>query len=66
MEHCNRCARNNPRDLVKGLEDLEISGRVATNQTTALRSARLRRVKGTCCHSNSRERPFANAGVKKL
>ena len=54
------------KGLIKGLEDLEIKGRVETIQTTVLlRSARiLRRVLETCCHSDSRERPSANADVK--
>ena len=52
--------------LVKGLEDFEITERLEFVQTTALlRSARiLRRVLETCCHSNSGEKPSANAGVK--
>ena len=43
------------KDLVQGLEDLEIRGQVETIQTTALlRSARIpRRVLETCCHSDS-------------
>ena len=47
------------KGLTKGLEDLEIRGRVETIQTTAiLKSARiLRSVLETCCHSNSSERP---------
>ena len=55
------------KGLLKGLEDLEVGGRVETIQTTALlRTARiLRRVlEETCCHSNSSERPSANADVK--
>ena len=49
-------------ELVQGLEELEIRGRVETIQTTALlRSARiLRRVEETCCHSNSNKKPLAN------
>ena len=45
--------------LLKGLDDLEVGGRVETFQTTELlRTARiLRRVLETCCHSNSSERP---------
>ena len=55
--------------LLKGLEDLEVGGRVGTIQTTALlRTARiLRRVlrlEETCCHSNSRERRSAKTDVK--
>ena len=54
------------KGLLKGLEDLEVDGRVETIQTTALlRTARiLRRVLETCCHPNSSERPSANAGAK--
>ena len=55
------------KGLLKGLEDLEVGGRVETLQTTALlRTARiLRRVlEETCCHSNSSEKPSANPDVK--
>ena len=57
------------KGLLKGLEDLEIGGRVETIQTTALpRTARiLRRVLGleeTCCHSNFSEKPSVNTDVK--
>ena len=49
--------------LIKGLEDLEIRGRVETIQTTALlRLARI--LEEACYHSNSSERPSANADVK--
>ena len=56
--------------LLQALEDLEIRGRVETIQTTALsRSARiLRRVLETwetSGHSNSSDRPSANADLKK-
>ena len=73
MEHegdgdtnCNWCTWNNPQVLVKELEDLEIRGLMETIQTITLsRSTRiLRRVLETCCHSNSREKPSANASVK--
>ncbi len=52
--------------LLKGLEDLEVGGRVETIQTTALlRTARiLKRVLETCCHSDSSEKPSANADVE--
>ena len=52
--------------LLKGLEDLEIGGRVETIQsTTLLRTARIFRwVLETCCHSNSSERPLSNTDVK--
>ena len=54
------------KGLLKGLEDLEVGGRVETIQTTALlRTARiLRRVLETCCHSNSSEKLSANTDVK--
>ena len=55
------------KGLLKGLENLEVGGRVETIQTTAL----LRmawdeswRLEETCCHSNSREKPSANTDVK--
>ena len=52
--------------LLKGLEDLEVGGRVETIHMTALlRTARiLRRVLETCCHSNFSEKPSANTDVK--
>ena len=55
-----------PKGILKGLEDLEVGGRVETIQTTALlRTTRiLRRVQETCCHSNSSERLSAEADVK--
>ena len=45
------------KGLVQGLEDLEITGRVETAQTTALLwSVRmLRDLRRLCCHSNSSE-----------
>ena len=51
---------------LKGLENLEVGGRVETIQTTALlKTARiLRRVQETCCHSISSERPSAYSDVK--
>ena len=54
------------KGLLKGLENFEVGRRVGTIQTTILlRTARiLRRVQETCCHSNPRERPSANADVK--
>ena len=54
------------KGLLKGLKDLRIRGRVETIKiTTLLRTARIvRRVLETCCHSNSSERPSANADVK--
>ena len=57
-----------PKGLLKELEVLEIRGQVENIQTTALlRLARiLRRDLETCSHSNSSEKPSANADVKKL
>ena len=56
------------KGLAQGLEDLEIIGRVETIQTTAFldrpENKETRRLEETCCHSNSSERPSANAGVK--
>ena len=61
------------KGLLKGLEYLEVVGRVKIIQTTALlRTARiLRRVletwedlTGACCHSGSSERPSTNVRVK--
>ena len=54
------------KGLIQELEDLEIRGQVETIQTKALwRSVRiLRRVLETHCHSNSSEKPLANAGMK--
>ena len=50
------------KGVIQGLKDLEITGRVETNQTTALlRSARIpRRVQETWGHSNFNEKPSAN------
>ena len=55
--------------LLKGLENLEIRGRVETIQTTTLlRSVRiLRRVletRGDLCYPDFRERPSVNSDVK--
>ena len=57
------------KGLLKGVEDLEVGRRVETIETTVLlRTARiLRIVQETwedCCHSDSSEKPSANAGVK--
>ena len=57
------------KGLLKGLEDLEVEGRVDTIQTTALlRTARILeeswRLVETCCHSNSSENPSAYTDVK--
>ena len=57
------------KGLLKGLEDLEVGGRVKTIQMTAL----LRtpeyweeswRLEETCCHSNSSEKPSAKTDAK--
>ena len=54
------------KGLLKGLEDVEVGGRVKTIQMTAfLRTATiLRSVLETCCHSKSSEKPSANTDVK--
>ena len=54
------------KGLIKGLEDVEVGGRVETIQITVLlRTARiLRRVLETYCHSNTSEKPSANTDVK--
>ena len=55
-----------PKELLKGLEDLEIRGQVQTIQTTVLlRSARiLRRALKTCCLSNSSGKLSTYSSVK--
>ena len=55
--------------LLKGLQDLEVGGRVETIQTIAFWKRpeywkESRRLEETCCHSISSERPSANADVK--
>ena len=57
------------KGLLKGLEDLEVGGRVETIQTTALLMTawivrRVLETRGDCCHSNSSERPSSNVDVK--
>ena len=54
------------KELLKELEDLEVGGQMETIQTAALlRMARImRRVLETCWHSDSSEKPSANADVK--
>ena len=56
------------KGLLKGLENLEIRGRVETIQTTALLKLEriLRRVLETCCHLNFSEKPSANADMKNF
>ena len=52
------------KGLLKGLEDLEVGGRVETIQTTALlRTDRILRLEETC-HSYSSERPSAKTDEK--
>ena len=56
------------KGLLKGLEDLEVGGRVETIQTTALlKTVREEswRFEKFCCHSNSSEKPSADADMKK-
>ena len=57
------------KELLKGLEDLEVGGRIETIQMIALlRTARIRdepwRLEETCCHSSSCEKSSANTDVK--
>ena len=54
------------KELVQGLEDLEIRERVKTIQIIALFRpvGILRRVLETCYHLDSNEKPSANAGGK--
>ena len=57
------------KGLQKKLEDLEVGGRVKTIQTTALLKRpeyweESWRLVETCYHSNSNERPSANADEK--
>ena len=51
------------KGLLKGLEDLEVGGRVGTIQNTEYLKESWK-LEETCCHSNSCERPSANADVK--
>ena len=55
------------KGLLKSLEDLEVGGRMETIQTTVLLKTDriLKRVLETCCHSNSSEKPSADANMKK-
>ena len=57
------------KGLLKGLEDLEVGGRVENIQMRVLlRTAwilwRVLETWGDCCHSNSSENPSANTCVK--
>ena len=63
--NCNWCLATITKRLVQGLEDLEITGRVETIQSTKLlRSVRIQiRVLGTCFHSNPSDNPSGNAVV---
>ena len=63
--------REIPKAFIKGLKDLKIKGQIETIQTMALiRSPEYwvesGRVEETSCLSNSREKPSANIGMKKL
>ena len=49
---------------LKGHEDLEAKGRVETIETTTEYWEGSWRLEETCCHSNSSEKPSANADVK--
>ena len=58
------------KGLLKGMEDLEVGWRVETIQTKVYwqrpeYGEEFWRLEETCCHSNSIERPSANADVKK-
>ena len=59
------------KGLVKGLEDLEIRGRMETTRTIVFLN-RLEywveswKLEKTCSHSNSSKRPSANADVKNF
>ena len=57
------------KGLLKGLDDLEVGGRVETIQTTAYCErpqywGESWRLEDTCCHSNSSEKSLANADLK--
>ena len=54
------------KGLLKGLDNMEVGGRVETiEMTTLLRTVKiLRRVLETCCHSNSSEIPSAVTDVR--
>ena len=59
------------KELIEGLEDLEIKGQRETIQTTVLlRSDRILRrvleIEEIYCHSHSRERPSSNSDVKNF
>ena len=48
------------KGLLKGLEDLQVGGRVETIQTTE----ESWRLEATCCHSDTSEKPSAKTDVK--
>ena len=50
------------KGLLKGLEDLEVGGRVETIQVTEAWDESWR-LEETCCYSDTSEKPSANAGV---
>ena len=50
------------KGLLKGLEDLEVGGRVET--TTLLRTVNPRGFEETCCHSNANEKPATKTDAK--
>ena len=57
------------KGLLKGLEDLEVGGRIEIIQMTALLSSakswdKSGRLEGTWCHSDSSEKLSGNADVK--
>ena len=51
--------------FVQGLEDFEIRRRMENIQTTARILIRVWRPDGTCCHSDSSQKPSGKAGKKK-
>ena len=57
-----------PKELEKGLEELNIKGRIKTIQTRTLLKSEYSeeswKSKETCCLSDSSERPPINAGVR--
>ena len=64
---CKWGLRTIPKGLINGLEELEIRGQAETIQTIQNLSEyreESSRIAETYCHSDSSERPSANAGVK--